>query len=83
MLLGFLHRRQRESWDFAGGKAQIVNIEVGQAESAQVVKLVGVELDAIISVTVTVQGEQQSNKVGDIVSWCSCLLYTSPSPRDS
>ena len=71
MLLGFLHRRQRESWDFAGGKAQIVNIEVGQAESAQVVKFVGIELDAIVSVTVAVQGEQQSNKVGDIVSWCS------------
>ena len=69
--MGFLHRRQRESWDFAGGKAQIVNIEVCQAESAQVVKLVGIELDAIISVTVAVQGEQQSNKVGDIVSWCS------------
>ncbi|HBM51728.1 MAG TPA: hypothetical protein DDZ97_01405 [Deltaproteobacteria bacterium] len=71
MLLGFLHRRQRESWDFAGGKARIVNIEVCQAESAQVVKLVGIELDAIISVTVAVQGEQQSNKVGNIVSWCS------------
>ena len=71
MLLGFLHRRQSESWDFAGGKAQIVNIEVCQAESAQVVKLVGIELDAIISVTVAVQGEQQSDKVGDIVSWCS------------
>ena len=37
----------------------------------KVVKLVGIELDAIISVTVAVQREQQSNKVGDIVSWCS------------
>ena len=71
MLLGFLHRGQRESWNFAGGKAQIVDIEVGQAEPAKVVKLVGIELDAIVSVTVAVQGEQQSNKVGDIVSWCS------------
>ena len=71
MLLGFLNRGQLESWDFAGGKAQIVKIEVCQAEPAQVAKLTGIELDAIVSVTVTVEGEQQSNKVGDIVSWCS------------
>ena len=71
MLLGFLYRRQCESRNFVGGKTQIVDIEVGQTESAQVVELVGIELDAIISVTVAVQGEQQSNKVGDIVSWCS------------
>ena len=71
MPLGFLHRGQRESWNFAGGKAQIVDIEVGQAEPAKVVKLVGIELDAIVSVTVAVQGKQKSNKVGDIVSWCS------------
>ena len=57
MLLGFLHRRQSKSRDFAGGKAEIVHIEVGQAASAQVVKLVGIELDAIISVIVAVQGE--------------------------